>query len=100
MPSSPLGVYKPLQSNVSKVIVTVSYSSSNKLLTVVRVPLVVVSMVVVGGVALPSFSQVTVGRGTPLALQDNVTLFHSRAETAGEGSERMDEFATHKGTEI
>lgn len=52
---------------------------------------------VVGGVAPPSFSQVTLGRGTPLALHDSVTSFHSRAETAGEGSERMEEFAIHEG---
>ena len=62
------------------------------------VPLGVVSTAVVGGVAPPSFSQVMLGGGTPLALQDRVTSFHSR-ETADEGSERMNEFATRKGIE-
>jgi hypothetical protein len=67
---------------------------------VVGVPLRVVSTVVVGGVAPPSFSQVMLGGGTPPALQESVTSFHSRAGTMGEGSERTRECAAHKGMEI
>lgn len=83
----------------SKAIVTpcscYSLKFDKKLLTVVEIPLRVVTSVVVSEAAPPSFSQVMLGGGTPLALQDSVTSFHSRAETMGEGSERMRECAAH-----
>ena len=69
------------------------------MLTLLSVSLRVVSMVVVGGVAPPSFSHVMLGSGTLLAVQDSVILFHSRAVATDGGSERMNEFAVHKGTQ-
>ena len=87
------------KSNSLSIIIHIKYSSyssnfDKKLLTVVGVPLRrVVTSVVVGGVAPPSFSQVMLGGGTPPARQDSITSFHSRARTMGEGWERMRECA-------
>ena len=71
--------------NICKLFQSPSTVSCDSLTMLGIPPEVVVNTVVVGGVTLPSFSQVMLGRGTPLALQDSDTLLHSRTGTTGEG---------------